>query len=630
MMCRRKYWLKYYIEEENYQKVILLILEYQKEAKLNGEYADITALHINITDVFDLVEESLDSSLSKMCVDFNFDKYTDIQHAYNFLGKSQSAINQLHMHFTATINTVSFNCVKKYSNVDKQREYQHVCKTVSIDNFMVCLMTLCKSLLKILKSYFLIFKWHKSVDVPSFSKDAKNSLISNENDIFNKFQNDIRKIFLDIENKIIIFIDVFDFISFEFEKLLEILNIVDSIFKIEKKVCEKFESKLHKYILEKFVIYFDSYHVSRLEELRIFLENESWKLCPVKSSFKITQLREFQSFKYASNSNYIISIFKSLQNKHENNVFSTDSICDGLHFLDTTLDRSSEESILQTYEETWDNNIVISTNVKRAVSRIKDSLLLKCSTITKNFLNTDQANPPLFSNKTGLNDPNLLFGLAERIVSTESLIFLGHQYETFQSYLYSVISEHEDKVYLNMFYNNTVLLSVQLRKPIYMVSISKFFDAKKILSLMSRVNWELKDVMSLHNTYIDVLIQKMKKFQEKLEEMQNCIVISDEVHKTIWEGVAEIITHTMVEGFSEAKKCTNGGRALMLLDFTQLVSKFEGMTSLRPMPHQDFVSTYIKAYYLPELNVESWIKNHTMLESPISKFALTLSVSTSY
>lgn len=62
--------------------------------------------------------------------------------------------------------------------------------------------------------------------------------------------------------------------------------------------------------------------------------------------------------------------------------------------------------------------------------------------------------------------------------------------------------------------------------------------------------------------------------------------------------------------FSNAKKCTNCGRALMQLDLTQLVSKFEKISLLRPMPYQEYVTAFIKAYYIPEINLECWIKDH--------------------
>lgn len=37
--------------------------------------------------------------------------------------------------------------------------------------------------------------------------------------------------------------------------------------------------------------YFRSYHRAKLDELRMFLENEGWELCPVKPSFSILMLQ---------------------------------------------------------------------------------------------------------------------------------------------------------------------------------------------------------------------------------------------------------------------------------------------------------------------------------------------------
>ena len=64
--------------------------------------------------------------------------------------------------------------------------------------------------------------------------------------------------------------------------------------------------------------------------------------------------------------------------------------------------------------------------------------------------------------------------------------------------------------------------------------------------------------------------------------------------------------------YSCAKRCTNEGRALMQLDFQQLVRKLETITVLRPIPERSFVENYIKAYYLPESALEQWIAEHTV------------------
>lgn len=53
----------------------------------------------------------------------------------------------------------------------------------------------------------------------------------------------------------------------------------------------------------------------------------------------------------------------------------------------------------------------------------------------------------------------------------------------------------------------------------------------------------------------------------------------------------------------------------MQLDFTQLKSKFEELSStLKPMPHKNYVESYIKAYYYPENSLEEWIKEHKVVQ----------------
>lgn len=55
----------------------------------------------------------------------------------------------------------------------------------------------------------------------------------------------------------------------------------------------------------------------------------------------------------------------------------------------------------------------------------------------------------------------------------------------------------------------------------------------------------------------------------------------------------------------------------MQLDFTQLMSKVEVLSSIKSIPKRDFVEAYVKAYYLPETALQSWIQNH-----PVRKFYL--------
>jgi len=53
--------------------------------------------------------------------------------------------------------------------------------------------------------------------------------------------------------------------------------------------------------------YFRHFHHGRLDELRIFLEHESWEACPVLKNFSVLNLVEFQFLKKPANSTKIAS-----------------------------------------------------------------------------------------------------------------------------------------------------------------------------------------------------------------------------------------------------------------------------------------------------------------------------------
>ncbi len=72
----------------------------------------------------------------------------------------------------------------------------------------------------------------------------------------------------------------------------------------------------------------------------------------------------------------------------------------------------------------------------------------------------------------------------------------------------------------------------------------------------------------------------------------------------------QVAAGIFVEGFALAKKCTNEGRALMQLDYRQFVLKAEAISGLRPLPYQAYVSAYVKAFYIPDSELELWVQSH--------------------
>lgn len=90
----------------------------------------------------------------------------------------------------------------------------------------------------------------------------------------------------------------------------------------------------------------------------------------------------------------------------------------------------------------------------------------------------------------------------------------------------------------------------------------------------------------------------------RLEELNGVLTIPKE---SIWDSLAHVITHTLVEGYANAKKCTAGGRALMQLDFAHFMSMLEMISGTKHPAHHSYVDAYIKAYYMPKDLLEEWI-----------------------
>ncbi|KAG0726577.1 Syndetin [Chionoecetes opilio] len=139
---------------------------------------------------------------------------------------------------------------------------------------------------------------------------------------------------------------------------------------------------------------------------------------------------------------------------------------------------------------------------------------------------------------------------------------------------------------------------------------------------MTNVKWDISDLMSQHSQYVDILLRQLQVLSMRLEEMSQTSPIPEEAYTALWESIVRITNRTLLEGFASARRCTNEGRSLMQLDYQQFLMKLECLTSVRPLPDRHLVETYIKAYYLPEGALESWVQQSQPDYSPRQLTAL--------
>ncbi|XP_043545881.1 syndetin isoform X1 [Chiloscyllium plagiosum] len=741
------------LEEEDYPGAIQLCLECQKAASTFKHYSCISELNSKLQDTLEQIEEQLDVALSKTCKHFEVSHYTKVQLAYRLLGKTQTAMDQLHMHFTQAIHNTVFQVVLGYvelcaGNSDtkfQKLQYKDLCTHITPDSYIPCLSDLCKALWEVMLSYYRTMSWHDEHDREESAPAADGRTeISTDDANFNrsyvkkKLEHGLSRIWQDVQLKAKTYLLGTDLSSFKYDDFIFVLDIISSVICLQTRLmqvgeefCGSKSEVLQESIRKQSVNYFKSYHRIRLEELRMFLENETWELCPVKSNFSILQLHEFKfmrqsrspsmspSKQYTTTPATTGSLFDQYQNggnpfEHQADIKDDESedvlAANGYEsdeleksvYQDYDSDSDVPEELKRDYvdEQTGDipvksisketlkgrkrsdyylnkgNTLIltnttlnvirlvgkymqmmnilkpiafdvihcmsqlfdyylyavytffgredmyestglglISSRLRTTLNRIQESLIdleappETAGPLTATEERKEKVPSPHLSHLVVLNSAETLYGLAERVVATESLVFLADQFECLQPHLDAMMPSAK-KPFLQQFYSQTVSTASELRKPIYWIVAAKAIDYEQMLHLMANVKWDIKEIMSQHNVYIDTLLKEFEQFNKKLSEVSKRVRIPLQVSNVLWEHCIRLANRTIVEGYANAKKCSNEGRALMQLDFQQFLMKLEKLTDIRPIPDKEFVETYIKAYYLTENDMERWIKEH--------------------
>lgn len=695
------------LNKKEYFEAIELIQKSRKAAANHKEFTCIADLNVRLHDTLYMTEEKLDSVLASICYNFDENTFRKLRKAYALLGKTQSAMEQLHMHYSSAVNESSINAVKNFVDVTLEMKFQDMCQAVPTTKAPICLLNLCDNLFLVMKSYYLLVKWHNKHDEEEILPNSSNVIeiemnVSREY-IRQKLKAGLAKMWNDVQGKVSIFLKNSGLEEYPFEKFIQMLGILRKLTQVAEVFCGDKSDILQDFIKTQSVSYIKNYHRGRMEELKLFLENEGWEQCPVKSTFNLLNLQEFKQFKKYLNPLKSEQSFVKTQSDGASSISQDDSVCINRYFSEKTrttpFDMFRNENVtnddifgLETeYDQSDESDDdpdelkreFVDENVDRTTespSKIKDSVIVTNTTLSvlRNcgqylqicrylhqislevvmlmnqlfdyYFNTvhlfftsdlDVASTTLYTTKlaavlkrisnsidTSSSDNEKIFvcpelpthldmtseenlhGLSERIVAVESCVFLAKQYEFLQPYLESIVSQHQ-RMILEHFKDNTLAVAPDLRQPVYMCSASKSVDARSALIAMSQVRWDVKNVAVEHSPYVDMITRKIQVYALRLENISTKVSLNVEVLNSVWAMVSKFIVHLLVEGFSNATKCTNGGRGLMQLDYRQLFVKLEKISGLKPVPYQEYVDSYVKAYYLPRNGLEEFVLKRT-------------------
>lgn len=375
----------------DYFAAIQLCIECQKVVSSLQHYKCVRELGSKPQDLLEMTEEHIDSTLSKMCLHFNKSVYQGLQKAYQLLGKTQTSMDSLSMHFATAISDKAFSVVHGYVELCSQesqrsenfrkKEYKELCKYVTGEFFIPCLIDLNKALWNILVNYKRILHYHQTEDGKSIEKNdnenkkdsvtgisiADTTLEDNESEeveasfnkrfVKQKLEHGLVRIWQEIQLKLRTLIQSYDMSHYTLEKLIIILKISRRMIEIGQEFCGDDSVELEETLHNRAVHYFRHYHKIRLDELRMYLENESWEVCPIKPNFHFLDLYEFRFLK-SLNSQIKQSLSSTVKtSSQEKCVYFKDSIVNNFNYkgeepFDNICQENDEyENILQNIND---------------------------------------------------------------------------------------------------------------------------------------------------------------------------------------------------------------------------------------------------------------------------------------
>ncbi|KAK9061580.1 hypothetical protein SSX86_018762 [Deinandra increscens subsp. villosa] len=256
------------------------------------------------------------------------------------------------------------------------------------------------------------------------------------------------------------------------------------------------------------------------------------------------------------------------------------------------------------------NNDVDSYRLKTALSKI----LQDCNQWIKTSSSSEPYSSPLnmsYSHMeiTPTSPPSHMlstsFGLKERCAGADTISLVARLLYKSKAHLQSILMTNNAAI-VEEFYLHLVDSVPDLTEQIHRTTAKLLFHISGYADRIANAKWEVKELGMEHNGYVDLLLGEFKHYKTRLAHGG----IRTEVQDLLIEYGLENISEILVEGLSRVKRCSDEGRALMLLDLQVLMNGLQHFVSINVKPKLQTVETFIKAYYLPETEYVHWSRAH--------------------
>uniref|UniRef100_A0A183BXZ1 Vps54_N domain-containing protein n=1 Tax=Globodera pallida TaxID=36090 RepID=A0A183BXZ1_GLOPA len=295
-------------------------------------YSSVKQISLTLMNFLRSTECQIDGVLAQQTKLFKLERYKLLNSAYNFLGNIESMSVKLINHFKESLCNASraavLDLLRTYPNLATEQTadladlpFESLCRCICLKDLLRSLCKVGSALVEILRIYHAILKFHVDEDKLALQKmigqnddteQYNNSDQQQQFAIFD-FQPMVEKGVMQkalIDNAFDVFecaasrsfnclLEGMDLSAMKFDQFIKIVDLSERFRNFGRQYFGNPSELIEKTLLAQSRTYNEHYLLEKMEEVKMFLESETFTLCPVPVQFTLFDLPEFFFLKEA-------------------------------------------------------------------------------------------------------------------------------------------------------------------------------------------------------------------------------------------------------------------------------------------------------------------------------------------
>ncbi|KAF8561878.1 hypothetical protein P879_07247, partial [Paragonimus westermani] len=433
-----------------------------------------------------------------------------------------------------------------------------------------------------------------------------------------------------------------------FDQISIVLRTVNRFVKMGEEFSGTLSPDLLEVLRASIHKFFRDFHKKHLERLRMFLENETWEMCPVKASFTVMDLHEFRSFpglfrtdlNQAETKQFLLdgetecgmmydpsdsaaSVKSNLTDSgSEVNCYSTDRYAlpahEPMHVLNSVRQFSA------TTADSGRSALSLSTAYLQAHCVGVESVICLADILELSLLphlsvclpERKRGLTSVFREQSLMAARQLREACAAQIApqlfqilmpvssppETSNAIATTSTIASSLSKIWPIHTGHGDK-------ENPSTTGTQRGMSNGPAELG-FAQTNVLASSVAAIKWTSKDVASVPSPFVKQLhLSVFLPFSNAIQMLKKRLGLCENSKSIIWNALLTYVGSLLLNAFAQIQLCSEEGRSQMLLDVQSIAVMAETESKIRPYPKLDHVIEYIQAFYVPVHEWEHWLTN---------------------